>query len=82
MGEGQEEPLADEGEETPAVPYAFDSAVLEKNAKANSEQLPVQWTNDGGAAWAFDEDAHWWHSRYAVWENKGDHLRRQGLLRS
>ena len=52
---------------------AVDSAVLAANAKANSEQLPVGWDNDGGAAWAFDEESHWWHSRYQDWEQKAEH---------
>ena len=42
----------------------FDDAVLRSNAAANSEQLPAGYVNDGGAAWAFDDSAHWWHSRY------------------
>lgn len=41
------------------------TAVLVKNAKANSEQNPVSST-DGTADWAFDEIyTHWWHSRYS-----------------
>ena len=50
-----------------------DSATLAGNAMANSEQLPIQWVNDGGAAWAFDDEGHWWHSRYELWEQKGEH---------
>ena len=46
---------------------AFNSETLAKNAKANSEQWPLdQWSNtDGKAAWAFDDEDHWWHSRYS-----------------
>lgn len=37
--------------------------VLQGNAISNSQQNPAQ-GNDGLASWAFDEDAHWWHSRW------------------
>ncbi len=50
----------------------FDDAILVKNAKANSEQLPIKWVNDGGATWAFDDEAHWWHSRYEDFDQKGE----------
>ena len=51
----------------------FDSTILAKNAKANSEQWPAEWTNDGKAAWAFDDENHWWHSRYNFWDQKASH---------
>ncbi|MBR5565720.1 MAG: discoidin domain-containing protein [Roseburia sp.] len=51
----------------------FDATVLAKNAKANSEQWPAAWDNDGKAAWAFDDEGHWWHSRYEQWDQKADH---------
>lgn len=38
-------------------------SVLQGNAISNSQQKPAQ-GNDGLARWAFDEDAHWWHSRW------------------
>ena len=38
-------------------------SVLQGNAISNSQQDPAQ-GNDGLASWAFDEDAHWWHSRW------------------
>ncbi|MGN0335501.1 MAG: discoidin domain-containing protein [Lachnospiraceae bacterium] len=47
--------------------------ILAKNAMANSEQLPVAGDNDGGAAWAFDDEEHWWHTRYQDWNLKGEH---------
>ena len=50
----------------------FDSEILAKNAKANSEQLPAA-GSDGGAAWAFDDEEHWWHSRWGSWDQKGEH---------
>ncbi len=49
------------------------STVLAENAMANSEQWPAGYVNDGKAAWAFDDEAHWWHSRYQNWEQKADH---------
>lgn len=42
----------------------IDSTILAANAKANSEQIPAGYVNDGEAAWAFDDLDHWWHSRY------------------
>lgn len=43
-----------------------DDATLIANAAANTQQIPVRYTDDGGATWAFDDTAHWWHSRYDV----------------
>ena len=49
-------------------------AILMKNAKANSEQWPAAWINDGKAEWAFDGDSsHWWHSRYDNRDQKAEH---------
>ena len=42
----------------------FNSAILAKNAMANSEQNPYR-NDDGPASWAFDDQNHWWHSRHA-----------------
>ena len=42
----------------------IDSETLMKNAWANSEKNPAG-VNDGPATWAFDDEAHWWHSRYS-----------------
>lgn len=39
-------------------------SVLQGNAISNSQQDPAQ-GNDGLASWAFDEEAHWWHSRWS-----------------
>lgn len=44
-----------------------DDATLIANAAANTQQIPVRYTDDGGATWAFDDTAHWWHSRYDDW---------------
>lgn len=38
-------------------------SVLQENAISNSQQNPIQ-NKDGLASWAFDEDDHWWHSRW------------------
>ena len=38
-------------------------SVLQENAISNSQQNPTQ-NKDGLASWAFDEDDHWWHSRW------------------
>ena len=54
-----------------------DSAILAKNAKANSEQNPAQYDNDGPAAWAFDDENHWWHTRYQG--TKADHEVSSGI---
>ena len=51
--------------EAPAA-EAFDSAVLAKNAIANSEMNPSD-GSDGPASWAFDDADHWWHSRWGNW---------------
>ena len=50
---------------------AFDQTVLAANAKANSEHVPAQ-GNDGGATWAFDDTAHWWHSRWGGTAQEGE----------
>ena len=42
-------------------------SVLQENAICNTQQKPVQ-GNDGLASWAFDEEKHWWHSR---WKQEG-----------
>ena len=36
---------------------------MQENAISNSQQNPTQ-NKDGLASWAFDEDDHWWHSRW------------------
>jgi len=46
------------------VVVQIDQEVLKANAVSNSNQNPVKYTNDGSASWAFDEQEHWWHSRY------------------
>lgn len=57
-----------------AYKYAeVDSAILQENAIANSEQYPEQGC-DGPAEWAFDEeDSTWWHSRYESYDQIGIH---------
>ncbi|MBQ8858036.1 MAG: glycoside hydrolase N-terminal domain-containing protein [Lachnospiraceae bacterium] len=57
----------------PVADEAFDWEVLAENAIANSEQWPAAWTNDGNASWAFDEEEHWWHSRYQNWDQRADY---------
>ena len=51
----------------------IDSAILAENAMANSEQWPAAYDNDGKAAWAFDDENHWWHTRYQNWDQKASH---------
>ncbi|MBR5565557.1 MAG: right-handed parallel beta-helix repeat-containing protein [Roseburia sp.] len=50
----------------------FDPAILAKNAKANSQQLPAN-GGDGGPAWAFDDEDRWWHSRWGSFDQKEAH---------
>ena len=50
----------------------IDSAILAENAKANSEQIPAGYVNDGGGSWAFDDLDHWWHSRYQNTPQEGE----------
>ena len=38
-------------------------SVLQANAICNTQQKPQQ-GKDGLASWAFDEEDHWWHSRW------------------
>ena len=52
-----------EDTQTPEV-VEFDATVLAANATANSQQVPEK-SSDGGAAWAFDDEAHWWHTRWS-----------------
>lgn len=49
------------------------SSTLAANATANTEQYPERWDNDGYAEWAFDDTAHWWHTRYEAWDQVGAH---------
>ncbi len=46
-------------------------SVLQENAICNTQQKPVQ-GNDGLASWAFDEEKHWWHTRYAGDRESGE----------
>ncbi|MBR5565912.1 MAG: discoidin domain-containing protein [Roseburia sp.] len=46
----------------------FNPGILGDNAKANSEQKDAQGNGkdqDGPAKWAFDDEAHWWHTRWS-----------------
>ena len=69
-------PMQVSAEETVAseiVEREFDATILAENAMANSQQLPVAYDNDGGPAWAFDDEGHWWHTRYQNWDQKAEH---------
>lgn len=44
----------------------IDSTILAKNAKAKSEMNPAD-KQDGPASWAFDDEDHWWHTK---WQNE------------
>ena len=50
----------------------FDSEILAKNAKANSHQFPAD-KGDGPASWAFDDENHWWHTRWGSWDQREEH---------
>ncbi|MBR5565556.1 MAG: glycoside hydrolase N-terminal domain-containing protein [Roseburia sp.] len=63
--------------ESKALLKEIDSAILAENAMANSEQWPAAYDNDGKAAWAFDNEDHWWHTRYQG--NKADHEVSSGI---
>ena len=60
--------------ETEIPTEELDSAVLAKNAKANSWYESSS-GGDGGPAWAFDDENRWWHSNYgnATAENLQGH---------
>jgi hypothetical protein len=51
----------------------IDSAILMQNAKAKSEQNPVQ-GQDGLATWAFDDQDHWWHTKWQNEQNNEGHV--------
>lgn len=34
---------------------------MQKQIRSRNRQLGI---NDGEAGWAFDDENHWWHSRY------------------
>ena len=44
----------------------IDATILAKNAKAKSEMNPAD-KQDGPASWAFDDEDHWWHTK---WKNE------------
>ena len=46
-------------------------SVLQANAICNTQQKPEQ-GKDGLASWAFDEEKHWWHTRYAGDRESGE----------
>ena len=50
----------------------IDPTILAANAIANSEMSPSN-GSDGGAAWAFDDENHWWHSRWGAWDQMLEH---------
>lgn len=56
-------------------------SVLQKNAISNSQQNPPQ-KKDGLASWAFDDDEHWWHSRWTGDKPESEDLiDKQGTVR-
>lgn len=50
---------------------AFDSVILAENAMSNSGQDPAQGV-DGPVEWAFDDENHWWHSRWTGTRPEGE----------
>ena len=65
-----------------------DQNVLKANAISNSNEFPHQ-NSDGSASWAFDNENHWWHSRYTFPESaespnyfKGETLRSTAAIAS
>lgn len=46
-------------------------SVLQENAICNTQQKPQQ-GKDGLASWAFDEENHWWHTRYTGTKESGE----------
>lgn len=59
--------------EKPLGAQKFDQEILAENALANSQQWPAGYDDDGKAAWAFDNEEHWWHSRYQDWDQKASY---------
>ena len=65
-----------------------DQNVLKANAISNSNEFPHR-NGDGSASWAFDNENHWWHSRYTFPESaespnyfKGETLRNKAAIAS
>lgn len=65
-----------------------DQNVLKANAISNSNEFPHR-NGDGSASWAFDNENHWWHSRYTFPESaespnyfKGETLRNTAAIAS
>lgn len=52
--------------ETEVPTEELDSAILAKNAKANSWYENSSSSGDGGPAWAFDDESRWWHSNWGT----------------
>ena len=50
-------------EEAGTILMQVKPSVLQANAICNTQQKPQQ-GKDGLASWAFDEEDHWWHSRW------------------
>ena len=50
-------------EEAGTILMQVKPSVLQANAICNTQQKPQQ-GKDGLASWAFDEENHWWHSRW------------------
>ena len=57
--------------ESPLSVCRVDDETLIENVKANSEQVQAS-GNDGGAEWAFDDEVHWWHSRWQGTPQEGE----------
>lgn len=51
-------------QETGKVLMQVNPTVLQTRAMCNSQQNNPIKDNDGLASWAFDEENHWWHSRW------------------
>lgn len=44
----------------------YDSTILKRNAKADSERKTLGWNTDGPASYAFNGDStNWWHTHYS-----------------
>ena len=58
-------------EEAGTILMQVKPSVLQANAICNTQQKPQQ-GKDGLASWAFDEENHWWHTRYTGTKESGE----------
>lgn len=58
-------------EEAGTILMQVKPSVLQENAICNTQQKPQQ-GKDGLASWAFDEENHWWHTRYTGTKESGE----------